>query len=745
MAIEFMEVAMKRLLLSIIFLFAIQSSLVAEFTAYRLPNKSESWSALKFIVYRTEIRVQGLFYETSIIMRGKLGPDFIYWQGCVNPPTGNYEFVWKFSLPEDVVLSDCQLWSNAENRYVPASVIDLSTGEANYDPNSANTPQLLLREYRGANYNGKYYHFYQLRVAPVSQDEEKIIILRYIAPCRMFWDVRRIHSELRTFYYYESSCFINGPAEYYVVDYDNPNGGIQFVNYSYEWAKQGEFWHLMVDYAKYKNISSELIVRVPPENPSGSFFQIINDGENSFYELATLPHIRPDDVPPRHVILVYDLVDEHRGNWYEQRDYLIELTRWPIILGTTERDSLMFVTADFNTLWLDQEFKSRTTDLISNRLESLKGIIPKLNFLPFMLRQAVQFLNYRNLSGEIWYISNSDQFSKPPETAMDIVQQTYFSSKNLVKFRIVDLSMDYSNYGYVNNKYYRGNEYLYENLYRLSKGSYTALINYAYYDRQDAIIDCLTPTVSSVEIDPVPAGGLSFTRFPLNRGRQNFNITSRNYEIGMYEGDDPFELYYFGNLYGSRYEKNFTMKANTAPLLQTMRDMPRTYWYGQYVNELLKQPQSYSTIKYIEELSVKGHILTPYSGFVLPNPQGTAAFKRLALEDTSEAASEQIEQSCDCIPQAFQVAAFPNPFNALTAILISFPENTNPGNVELKIINTMGQIVRTFERKNENIGPMVKFEWDGCDSRANQVASGIYFAIVKTGSIVQNTKITLLR
>jgi len=49
---------------------------------------------------------------------------------------------------------------------------------------------------------------------------------------------------------------------------------------------------------------------------------------------------------------------------------------------------------------------------------------------------------------------------------------------------------------------------------------------------------------------------------------------------------------------------------------------------------LLQQLQSYATINYITQLSVENHILSPYSGFILPGQDGLLVFQKLVPEDT---------------------------------------------------------------------------------------------------------------
>lgn len=734
----------KKIFILIVISFFSISNGFAWFWAYDLTGSGSGWDQLQYEKFQTEIKVQGLFYETAINMKVKLGKRD--WN-CEEPYSGKYEFVWTFYLPDESVITDCLLWDESENKYISAQLIDLATAEASYDRNSPNIPQLLLREYRNRNYSGNWDHFYQLKISPVEKSEVKDVIIKYITPCQMYWDVRRIGIHSRQFYNPYTRCNTDASAEFKVIDYDNPDKAPRIVNdMPSSWEKQGDFWYAKT--GPYNpSFYYDSILRVEKEEKSGKFLQIYDDGVNQFYQLATLPHIQNSDRPARHIIIAIDLIDEHVDNYhyYDSREQTIERLKWPMLYGATTKDSIVFVTSDFNVKWLDNQFIQSTKDIITARLETIKTIVPKLNTLPFMLREAVQFLNDRNLPGEIWYISNDKQHSDPAATAMDIVQQTYFSAKNQIKFRIIDAAYKDRNSYYINNKRYRGNEYLYENLSRLSKGTMVTLINEYNYNRVDAMLDCLAPMVSSVEIDPIPEAGISFSRITLNRGRQNFNITSRYFEIGLFDGNAPFQINYFGKFNNNLYHKNFSIEENNSDIPEDFKSKVKQFWYAQYIiNELLPQPQSYSTIKYIEQLSVENQILTPYSGLIIPGPGGNIAFQKLAAEDTMKIEKTDDDEN-GLLPKDFTISNFPNPFNPTTTIIIEIPKDFIDDQIDIKIINLLGQTIKSYRLSNNNGLSKINFVWNGFDDANQHVSSGIYFVSLKVADIVKKHKITLLR
>ncbi len=75
-------------------------------------------------------------------------------------------------------------------------------------------------------------------------------------------------------------------------------------------------------------------------------------------------------------------------------------------------------------------------------------------------------------------------------------------------------------------------------------------------------------------------------------------------------------------------------------------------------------------------------------------------------------------------PQYFELQQnFPNPFNPATELSYSLPKS---GNVELVIVNLLGQPIRTLVTNSQPAGRH-RITWDGRNNFGNQVGSGIYF------------------
>ncbi len=705
------------------------------------------WWNFQGLKLESKIELYGLLYETTLDVKIKLGEasQYDYNNGvyyCQEPYHDKYEFEWTFTLPQNAYIKQLAVWNNSSQRFVSASDIDLTTAENEYQPGMDDSTRAILRQYMRRDYNGNYNQTYDLKISPVNWDEPVEFVIKYISPCSMYYNKRVVEDYSIQFYTGSyGNCYKSAPATFSVIDYNNPNTApSNFSGFSGDWKKEGDFW---ISSTGQNNYYRNFKLSFPAETESGKFLRTYQDTFNNFYQLTTKPFINDELRYPKKIVVAFDLKQQY-FNEYSRVNFL-NVIKNALMISTTEKDSLIFVTSDFNVHWLENNFEPRTENLITSGINSVNQIIPKLNTLPYMLKEIVQFLNDKGTDAEVWLVSDDYQTGVRAETVMELLQQTYYAAKHKVIFNIADVTSSYYSY-YIQNKSYMGNEYLYENLTRLSGGNFNKLYDKYYLNFIDEILDCWAPKVSTVEIDALPQNGITYSRINMNNGINNFNITSRYGELGIYDGSTPFDINYYGYYSGEGYFNNINVVEDNTNVQDYILENTGLYWYGNYImKELFMQPQSYSTIKYIEDLSVKNHLLTPYSGFIIPGPSGYTGFKRIYLDQQAVSVKNDDIEKQKKLPNEISLRSYPNPFNPTTTIVMKLGSGTFNAKKRLDIYSILGKKVKTFNLSGYDSSNEVKVVWNGLNDNGDAVSSGIYIAVLKTDTQIKSLKLSLIR
>ena len=719
---------MRRLVLSLLMALSLSGSSYASFYARNLTNSGYNWSIFQMKQLTCEVEVLGLFYQTTITFEIALTND----DHGNYPSQGTYEIVWDFDLVDDVAVTDAWLKPADATGFVSAQIVDLNTAEKLYEQYPTNQPRLLLRHRWQRQWSGQLMKRFQARFSPVYLTKTPVVKIRYLSPCLPYYNVRRLTLPLDEFSVYRPTtpvCILR--------DVDNPNFRPQTIfdsQHPIAWTKVGADWRasMPMGWRSYYRV----ILGVAPESPDRSYLRTFAGSGAQFYQMSVLPPIAPEERKPKNILLAVDLTEMGFGpislmNRFEQA----------VRLSTSRFDSITMLYSAFTPVIYDSAFVPVTEGALQGMFNQLYSQpIPKLNTLPHLLRQAVNIFNLHKKSGELWLLTNAYTHSDPPATAMEIINQTLGAAEKPIVFRTINAQADWWPHFWINAQYYYGNDYLYENLARLSWGSFVKLRNYSDYDFLDAMLDCIAPTATAVETDAEPVSGLVYSRFQLNRGRTNFPITLPYYEIGLFDGSDPFLLHFYGIVDGELFAKDVAIdrQSNDAGWQAVA-----TYWYDRYIQNLLLEPQSYETIQYIESVSVQERLLTPYSGFIIPGPSGLLAFKR--LDEEIESAVEMPQETVSAVPERLELTACPNPFNSTTVVSFVLPENQVGQAVNIKIFNYLGQVVQNREIAATGMQSKFDFRWDGIDEDGDAAASGIYVAVIHAGDFSKSIKITLLR
>ncbi len=128
---------------------------------------------------------------------------------------------------------------------------------------------------------------------------------------------------------------------------------------------------------------------------------------------------------------------------------------------------------------------------------------------------------------------------------------------------------------------------------------------------------------------------------------------------------------------------------------------------------------------YIDEVEWRGYVTAPI----------------IVNEDTEWIGDGELARE-SVLPESFELSQnYPNPFNPTTTIKYFLPEVAN---VELVIVNVMGQTVRTLVNAMQAPGEH-SVVWDGRDQSGVAVASGIYLYKMRAGDFTETRKMVLMK
>ncbi|HDL19132.1 MAG TPA: T9SS type A sorting domain-containing protein [Bacteroidetes bacterium] len=724
---------MKKTIFMFLFLFtSVLSAYSANFYAIGLNNTNEHWSYFSSKAVSVKIDNYGGF--TKVEIQGRYRMICTRWS-C--PSSQPFQFVARFSLVAGAVVTSAAVYQN--NEWIEAKPVDVLTAEDIYNATGKSDTRLMMRRRVKRTYWGSEQTDYEFRLSPIDKNHDFIFKIVYLVKNKpSLWRLRTALN-LREFLAGDIHYL---PVSFTFSDIDRPESTPTFIygisqNTPFIQQEDG-VWKATVT-GRFIRYSGPGIAWWRPFFDL-SELRVFRNEDGKFYHLMLPPPLttNPGQRKPKNVLILYDLADAIPSQF--MRSFLINEFKVMAVSGLSDLDSINVLLTDFIPMTLRNHFIPATNENVDILFKEVKQAPqPHLSTLPQLLRAAKDFFNRENRAGEIWIISSATKHSQPISVANEIIDLSLRRIKKPVVIKVFDCSRtDYYNRVYINGKTYYGNQYLYQNLARLSKGAVLQAQSKATWNLRDGLVNVFFPSVEAVEVDALPAGGYHESVFLLNDGRTHFPISWPFMELGRYEGDMPFALDYFGKVDGKFYHSQVT---NSTPVETPGRDILAMMWYAYHVENQLKQPQSYNLIEEIGRTAVKYHFLSPYNGFIIPGASGSMGFQRLVKNDTEQ----QDEEIPRTLPGEFALTVYPNPFNPSTTVRVEFANESNQKKAEIKIFNSLGRLIKSMKLPLNPGTSVLRFQWNGDGDDRSIVPSGIYLISVRIGQLRKMVKVTLLK
>lgn len=649
------------------------------------------------------------------------------WYGN-RPNDEPFVFYCEFSLSADAVIIGAKV--RLDNTWHTAQPQDVWTAENQFQTAPAGQPRCLLRQYVQRDYSGARSKRYLMQVSPIQFGSPFSIAITFLAPNTLELDSERASIFNTDFLTYRERV----PIRYSFLDvhapenapvFENAGGTIPFAKNAEGWWRADLTYLYWIDpYVSWparKNIKPELF-----------YYQ---DNVEGYYLLSAFPPVEPQERKPKKVLILADLGSQTMGY---TREFLLDQFHDITDRSLSWNDSLNILLMDqlepklLRSRFVPADYANQTA--LFNEMRSYP--IPQLSATTQLLRRAVAFFNQAATDGEIWLITTAEKDAVPVQKANDIIELTVRQLRQQVVIKIVACGQP-SDYLYVGGQYYAGNDYLFENLTRLTHGGTLRPGHAEAYHLPLALAELLAPALDLMEADPVPANGYNRNKYYFFSSRTRYPLLYPYIELGRAEGGPPFITDFYGNVEGDWFHKRMDLAAMPA-----IKQLPRLkqLWHAHHIEELLQQPQAWNLIDEIGRVSKENSLVNAYCALVIPAANGYAAFQRLEEHETAITSSSAPRQ-----PEHFEVRAYPNPFNTQTRVIAWFQPAEHSGFVSVRIYSLLGAQVRQWQQPVSAGASRIELVWDGANDRQEPVSSGLYWIQVQRGTEQYVLKLTCLK
>lgn len=647
------------------------------------------------------------------------------------PNNEPFVFYYEFTLAADAVIVGAKV--RVGGTWYTAQAQDVATAENQFQITPVNQPRCLLRQYVERGYNGSRIKRYQMQVSPVWYGTPFSISITLLEPNTLELDQERSSIFDVDFLSYRDYI----PISYTFLDVHAPDTAptLEYGGSAITFSKNPEgWWHGEWSHQGWYYYDRPVLTWPARKNSTPDIFYYRESGEG-YYLLSAFPPVEPHERKAKKVLIIQDLGDRTAGN---SRDFLLDTFHNITDRSLSWNDSLNILLMDqLEPRLLTPRFIPADYANISALFRAMRGFPPpQLSATTQLLRRAVEFFNTAATGGEIWLLTTAERDAIPVQKANDIIELTVQQLRQKVAIKIIACGNQDQSVN-IGGQYYRGNDYLFENLARLTHGGMLRPENVEEYHLPLAIADLISPALDLMEADPFPGNGYNRGKYPFFSDRTHYPILYPFIEIGRAQGDPPFSTDFYGLSEGDWFHKNLV-----CPAAPAIPQQPRIkqLWHARHIEEQLLQPQAWNLIDEIGRVSKANSLVNAYCALVVPAANGYASFQRLETPDTLAHVATSTP-----LPTVFAIMAWPNPFNMQTRIAVRFRPAASERRLTIRIYSLLGTLVREWEQPAPTGAGRVEVVWDGENSVQQPVGSGLYFIQARCGAQSQTLKLTCLK
>ena len=634
------------------------------------------------------------------------------------------EVYFNFTLPEGASITDSWLWVGED--IIQAILIDRQTATEIYEGivNARQDPSLLVKHGEGT---------YELRVFPMFAGDTRRVKITYLVPTLWLSDQTLtslpfdwLDTSLNPLEEAEILAWPgNGWEDPTLVDAPD----LPFTEG--EDAELGRFHQISLDQELRQSLRS-IAFDSPMEN--GMYMSTFESERGGWYQLAYMPSANLERSGQRRVML---LIDQDAAKTTLTSQTLIQRAREALKNTLTADDSFNVIVSQLDVDPVSEDWLPAEPDIIDSVFDDILANTATLyTNLPVLMASGLSFIADQGNEGEIILVSSADALSDTG-VADQLIADLQTIVNPLPPVHIADVANRNVAVTTDGAGFSEGNSYLYNQLSRLSGGTY---LNVRSGQGYDTMLNDLLSNLGGAIQDPVmfttSTSGFTFGQFSSLDGTDAVPVSRAITEVGNYLGNAPFSVETSGVYQG----QPFTHKVDlNAPDIFKGDESLKAYWTGLQVQELERLEPNEDLIAEIRQYSYDARVLSLYTAYLALEPGVNGTEVCDTCRDETDVVNTSVEEE---LPAGIeiQVEAFPNPFQDRVTIRISFPEPTSLHDHTFAIYNVMGQRVKQFDI-GADVTQLLELEWDGTNDAGEPVASGMYFFVMTSPSGRHTVKI----
>ncbi|MCX6169418.1 MAG: VIT domain-containing protein [Ignavibacteriales bacterium] len=631
------------------------------------------------------------------------------------------ETVMNFDLPEGSFVTDLWLWIG--DKISKGIMLDVWSASSIYEGivQRRRDPALLIK---------KGTKSYELRVYPMDKNSTRKVRITYLVPNT--WNETSVSTPLPVELLKVSLNKVNTARviTWTTSEWTNPSvSGVDGVFQSQHDTFFDEHTKLDIN-----NPNTSYPYSLNFNNPmiNGVYFKYYKTAQDGFYQLSLIP-AASQNVTNKKVLYLIDY-DSRKST--TTRSQILSDLKQMLLTNAKPGDN-------FNLFYSGLSIGKLSSDWLNADAAGINGAFQSINEnslstysnLPTLLREGYDFLIKKG-GGLIYLISNSDQLGSNLNA-----NQVISDIKNILTINIPTYVLDYNDkditYFYFNNRSYLGNEYLYDNLSKLT-GGYFQHISGGFYNTLNDLHLKLNGTISSFDLYTTLDNGFCYSRQTLANSGSTISMNKPIIQIGKFLGEFPFIIKTSGIYNSVPFTQSMIIEdANNKMGESAIEKM----WVNSYIKSLEVGTPNNSTVTEILNLGIEHKILTNYTAFLAL--EDTTSICRTCYYDDGKPIGFTDVKDEKQIPTDFSLSAYPNPFNSQVAITIKIPMQMLGQNFTFKIYNLLGQVVKTFTVND--LTSVIKLFWDGKNDEGQLISSGVYIFTIASPSFTKSLKLMYMK